>query len=377
MKLLIVPSWYATEDKPDSGVFFREQAKALRKRGHSVVIVYPDLRFRLGELKRGLYKADTAPDTYIFRKRSLTPFFDRGRIPQKNYMLEKLYEVIEKEYGRPDLVHLHSCLGAPETVRLCQRHGLPLVYTEHYSGVLGGAKGLLQEKLKTALRGSNASIAVSTALRRAMQSCEDRAIDVVPNLVDTERFAPSLPPENGRFVFGAMGNLIPLKGYDTLIRAFSAVYRNMPGSVLKIAGAGPEAGRLFALALELGVAESVVLPGAVPNRLAQEFYGGCSCFVCSSHRETFGAVLIEALSCGIPVISTRCGGPEDIVRPLNGLLCEDNPEALADALLAMYSAAERYDRSVVREDCAARFGSDTLCGSLEKIYEEAVNRAKG
>lgn len=368
MKIFIVPSWYAAEDKPLAGVFFREQAEALQARGHTVCVLYPDLRFRLGALQRGLYRVPgAAVPTYIDRRRTLTPFWEAGRAPQRRLMLERLYRKACAELGEPDLVHLHSCRMAPETAALCRRHGLPLVYTEHYSGILQKPGPALRRELCTALRAADTSIAVGEGLRQAMADAGGDAM-CIPNMVDTECFAPRPAPHEG-FVFAAMGGLVPVKGFDLLLRAFAAVAAGMPEAVLRIAGGGPEEQNLRTLAARLKLTDRVTFPGPVPRAAAPDFFNACDCFVCSSRMETFGMALIEALACGKPAVATRCGGPEGIVRGTDGLLCPSgDPEALARAMLALAHGRAAYDPAAIRRDCEARFGRDAVCRRLEAVY---------
>ena len=96
--------------------------------------------------------------------------------------------------------------------------------------------------------------------------------------------------------------------------------------------------------------------------------------VLPSRAESFGAVLVEALACGTPVVATRCGGPEDIVQDGVGeLVPVEDSVALADALSRVLA-----DPGHVRSDalCAAlrveRFGWDTIVDRVHDVYRDAV-----
>lgn len=111
------------------------------------------------------------------------------------------------------------------------------------------------------------------------------------------------------FILGC-GKLHELKGFADLIEAFS----RMPGSTLKlvILGRGNLRSDLLELAKRLGVAERVIFPGYAPN--PYPYFARARAFVLSSHTEAFALVLVEAMACGTPVISSRCEwGPEEIL----------------------------------------------------------------
>lgn len=371
MKVLIIPSWYVTEDKPNNGIFFKEQAEALQSAGLNVTVAYADLRFNLHGLRHGIYRDYSANvPTYINRKRTLTPFWERGRWPQISKMLDELYDRVCMESGRPDIIHLHSCRIGVEALELCRKHNTPLVYTEHFSGVTNNVnKDLLYQFQKT-LDGCTVPIAVSRDLRAHMVGQRPDTL-LIPNLVDTSAFKinPNVTPMGG-FVFASVGNLVPIKGYDVLIRAFARALPLMYGARLLIAGAGEQEQALKELIEQLNVQDSVQLVGFLPRKLAPKFYSTCDCFVCSSFSETFGVTLIEALSCGKPVISTRCGGPEDIIKnKKNGLLVKpgDIPE-IAKALIFMSKNAAIFNPFSMREDCVKRFGKDYICQRIVQVY---------
>ncbi|CAE6844981.1 N-acetylgalactosamine-N, N'-diacetylbacillosaminyl-diphospho-undecaprenol 4-alpha-N-acetylgalactosaminyltransferase [Paraburkholderia nemoris] len=132
----------------------------------------------------------------------------------------------------------------------------------------------------------------------------------------------------------AVGRLAWEKGFDTLIRAFAQVHREVGGARLTILGEGRERTRLEALAESEGVADFVSLPGFS----AQVFdaYRTADLFVCSSRVEGFGNVIVEALSFGLPIVSTRCmHGPAEILQ--NGrfgmLVAVDDVSAMARAIV--------------------------------------------
>jgi glycosyltransferase involved in cell wall biosynthesis len=130
----------------------------------------------------------------------------------------------------------------------------------------------------------------------------------------------------------ALGRLWEEKGYDVLIRAFAAVAGEFPGWRLTIIGEGPERESLSALASALGVADRLSLPGWMPA--PEEVLANGDIFVMSSRYEGFSNALLEAMGSGLPVISTACGGSEEMIsHGTNGLIVGiDDVEQLAAAM---------------------------------------------
>jgi glycosyltransferase involved in cell wall biosynthesis len=120
-------------------------------------------------------------------------------------------------------------------------------------------------------------------------------------------FEPGMPP----VVLGA-GRLVPQKDFDTLIRAFATVRQTRPARLV-ILGDGPEEPKLRACAERLGVTADLDLPGWVVNPYPAMARAGA--FVLSSKWEGLPGALIEAMFCGVPVISTDCpSGPREILE---------------------------------------------------------------
>jgi len=145
-------------------------------------------------------------------------------------------------------------------------------------------------------------------------------------------FQPNQPP-----VVLAAGRLVALKGYDTLLRAFARVRQQTPARLV-ILGEGPERPHLERLAAELGVAADVDLPGFDPNPFRYMRRAGV--FVLSSRYEGLPNVLIQAMACGCPVVSTDCpSGPWEILDGgrYGALVPVDNVEAMAQAIVRALS----------------------------------------
>jgi glycosyltransferase involved in cell wall biosynthesis len=132
-----------------------------------------------------------------------------------------------------------------------------------------------------------------------------------------------------------VGRLVPAKGFDTLIHAFALVRRQREAKLV-ILGEGPLRPDLLKLAEELGVAERVALPGFDKNPF--RYMARCSVFVLSSRFEGLPGVLIQAMACGAPVVSTDCSaGPGEIIDPdRDGVLVPvDSPRQLAEKIVAL------------------------------------------
>ncbi|WP_441625014.1 glycosyltransferase family 4 protein [Cupriavidus sp. 2MCAB6] len=168
---------------------------------------------------------------------------------------------------------------------------------------------------------------------RWMEALRPRsAVFCIPNPLP---FAmPAQPaPRTGKTVL-AVGRLVAAKGFDVLLRAWSTVSRLEPEWQLMIAGEGGERAALEALRDELGLRDSVSLPGAFPN--VSIAYEQASVFCLSSRYEGFGLVLIEAMAFGLPIVSTDCEtGPRELLVDGQDALVvpEGEAEALARALV--------------------------------------------
>ena len=148
---------------------------------------------------------------------------------------------------------------------------------------------------------------------------------VVPASTD----APGVPSEP---MVVALGRLWEEKGYDLLIRAFARVASEFPRWTLTIIGEGPERESLTALARMLKIADRLSLPGWMP--VPEEILARAAIFVMSSRYEGFSNAMLEAMGAGLPVISTACGGSEEMItQGTNGLVVPvDDVEQLADAM---------------------------------------------
>jgi glycosyltransferase involved in cell wall biosynthesis len=140
-------------------------------------------------------------------------------------------------------------------------------------------------------------------------------------------FEPNQPP-----VLVAVGRLTPQKDYVSLLHAFAQLRQDIPARLI-ILGDGEMRAELEALVQQLAIAADVALPGFVDNPYA--YMSRAAAFVLSSVWETFGIVLVEALACGCPVLSTNCDyGPSEILADgqYGALVPVKNPQALAQAM---------------------------------------------
>jgi glycosyltransferase involved in cell wall biosynthesis len=163
-----------------------------------------------------------------------------------------------------------------------------------------------------------------------------------------------------------VGSPTKIKGFDILLQAF-AILREQRPVRLMILGQGSEEDTLRRLAIELGIAEDVLLTGFVPNPAA--YMTRASQFVLSSRSEGFGNVLVEAMACGCPVVATACSaGPVEILENgLHGpLVPVDNPPALARAMIDRLAAPRNSEALKTRAEI---FRVERIVSQYRRILE--------
>lgn len=300
------------------------------------------------------------------------------------------------QHGTPDLIHAHNCDSAGLLARQIKRkHGVPYVITEHSSYL---HRGLIPKsmypRLAESIRDADAMLVVSPTLKKAIRaklgSVADQA-QYLPNVIDPEMeslplVADATAPPPTRFL--AIGDLIKLKGHENLIRAFAASFGHTLDSdstegtagkrslaSLTIAGDGPEQTNLSRLIDELNLSNQVNLLGRISRQQVVEELDACHCLVLPSEFETFGVVLIEALSRGKPVIATACGGPEAVVNDDVGMLVPvRDQDSLATALTKMVSDLPQYSADQVRQSVIDRFGKAAFAESIQRVYDQVFSK---
>ncbi|MDX3231570.1 glycosyltransferase family 4 protein [Streptomyces sp. ME19-01-6] len=198
-------------------------------------------------------------------------------------------------------------------------------------------------------------------------------LEAVPNSVPE----PGLEPADGagKWVVAA-GRLAPVKRYDLLIRAFEKVSAARPDWRLRIYGGGDQRTKLRALIDELGLYNHIYLMGPA-NPLDPEWAKGSIAAVTSS-MESFGMTIVEAMRCGLPVVSTDCPhGPAEIIDDgVDGrLVPTGDVDAIAAALLDLINDDElrqRMGHEALKR--SARFDPSQVAGRYESLFTDLVAR---
>ncbi len=392
MHILVMPSErFVAEDNPVGGIFQRDQALALHRAGLRIGVLaaaprpWGALRRKLTGWPSGI-EVGVEQGIAVYRYQGWNPV--RGHVRVVTPIAwsrggRMLFDRYVREQGKPDLLHAHNSLFAGYlAVRLGQEHGIPVVVTEHSTRVaLGMTRPWEDRHVLRTLRSSRARIFVSSALGRALEArYGDAAIpwQMIPNILDRLFEVPLREPEvsaakGDRLRILNVAGLVPRKNHSVLLRAFARAFSTESGVELRIAGDGPLRSQLQREARGLGIGPRVVFLGEVERDKVLREMQACDLFALSSDYETFGVVLIEALACGRPVVSTRCGGPEDVVHDGNGLLVPvGDVEALAQALREIRASIARYGADDVRRDCLGRFGEQAVVGKLTGVYRQLL-----
>jgi glycosyltransferase involved in cell wall biosynthesis len=200
---------------------------------------------------------------------------------------------------------------------------------------------------------------------------------VIPNPVVLPEItkAPSTPRFSAAaHAIAAMGRLVPQKGFDLLIDAFSLVALAHPDWNLLIAGDGPLRAQLEQQTNRLDLSARVVFTGAVGDPFA--LLVSADLFVLSSRFEGFPNVLCEAMACGLPVISFDCpAGPQEIIRDgIDGLLVPaENVSALAGAMDDLIKdPVKRTCLASRAPEVADRFSKNRVLAIWEQLFNEVL-----
>jgi glycosyltransferase involved in cell wall biosynthesis len=252
---------------------------------------------------------------------------------------------------KPDVVL--GIMTTASILAILASRGLPckVVATEHTHPPLLPLSRSWQKMRRWSFRAADLVVALTDESRLWLEEhCDCTGVRVIPPpfTLPLPRLEPLLMPDtvirSNRRLLLAVGRLSDAKGFDYLVEAFSQIVDGVPEWDLAIVGEGDERNALERLVADKGLKDRVFLPGRAGN--VSDWYERADLYVLSSRFEGFSMTLVEAMACGLAVVSYDCDcGPRDIIRHNeNGLLVNTvgDTQMLAAALKSlMLSDAER------------------------------------
>jgi glycosyltransferase involved in cell wall biosynthesis len=254
-------------------------------------------------------------------------------------------------------------------------HGLDAFSDKQVSGRSGKLCRRISQRAYSA---SCRVICISEQVRERVLEGTGRSCrtSVVYNGVDPEQFSVGPAAMGGAPVILSVGNLIPIKGHDVLIRSIASLSSEFPDLRLEIIGDGPERSALLALASKLQIAERVSFLGRQSRLQVVAAMRRCTVFALPSRYEGLGCVYLEAMSVGKPVIGCRGQGIAEVIRHgSNGFLVgpeNDRELALAIAMLLRDESRRAALGRAARDTILDRFTLSQQAENLARIYRECL-----
>lgn len=378
MKIGIVSRGIPTSNH-NIGIFEYDQALALHKKGFDVTFFVLDMRSFRRKRKFGMwsYKKDGIPIYIISIPIGAINYKLFNILGQKAF--SKLYNYYLKSNGEIDILHAHFSEIGAIVKPIADRKRIAYVFTEHSSLV---NRDDISDKNKALLKraiAQNFTITVSEQLRKMVYKHTGKNSVVIPNIIDTNLFKVHKEwkknKNSNKFVLCTVSRLEDNKGLDILLQAFALFVKSVRYKAsLVICGTGSKYDELKSLCIELQIENFVEFKGFCERTTLCKIYNQSDCFILTSKSETFGVSYLEAISSGIPVIATRCGGPEDFVNDENGILVEvGDVQATLNAMMYMYNNSSKFDPIKLHNFVEQHYSQSVISEMLYMYYKIIID----
>jgi N-acetyl-alpha-D-glucosaminyl L-malate synthase BshA len=364
-----------------SGVIATELAKGLAQRGHTVHILSYDKPARLDTFQTNVSYHEVTLSSY--------PLFEYP--PYDLLLANQIANLID--YERIDLLHVHYAIPHATSAYLArqilgdQGAKVPIITTLHGTDItLVGSDPSYKAVVDFSINQSDGVTAVSQYLRDETFRRFDikKDIEVIPNFLDLERFKradkdhfrKAISP-NGEKIMMHVSNFRKVKRVPDVISVFNYVLSHGIGANLLLVGDGPARKQAEQRCRKLGICGKVRFLGK-QDRI-EEILSVADLFVIPSASETFGLAALEAMGCGVPVISTNVGGlPEVNINRKTGYTCElGDTKTMGQYAVEILGNDEKHQ--IMAQNArkqAEKFDLKKIVAQYEKYYEEVAGGSR-
>lgn len=374
--LVVVTPWYPTPGNAMWGSFVRDAVTTLR-RHHTdpVTVIHVDSTPIEGETRTSWVETEERPEARVLHVHApMDPMTSRHQAIdiQRRALIEHVLPHITQA------TYLNAHVGAPTAAAVAPLLARPtrFVITEHATYVRAVFNDLdAATDYRAAVARAQAVLAVGDEAAGVLRRfCGQQAdiIRAVPNPVRFDdvplRSEPMRHPDHWLYV----GSLIERKGVDRLVESFALAVERDPSRPwhLTLVGDGPLRESLESRVAELDLGARVTLAGAVEPDQVGAYMREADILVHLSTYETFGITLLEAAAGGLPVVVTRCGGPEETMAlPEHLGLCrfvarEPEPAEVVDAVSSLRRDATVTELQTVRDRLRGFYGEEKVADLL-------------
>ena len=309
---------------------------------------------------------------HYWRKIEVVEWVARATPPYRRLLKENRYDLVHAFFGLP-------------TGWLCYRtaNRLPYIISLRGSDVPGGHARLqfeyklLGPLLKRIWADASVLVACSEGLKnRALRFLPSANIDIIPNGIDLDKFHPASSRElSGELKLLTVGRLSVTKRFEMLVEAVEILSKQGKNVRLTISGGGGLLDELKNLVEQKKLTDIINLAGRIESEKMPDVYRQHDIFVSASMQEGMSNAMLEAMASGLPIITTKCEGVEELISGNGVVVGTDSAEALAEAINNLAENKQAYNAMcALARRRAENFGWDKVADGYIKLYQRVLGK---
>lgn len=376
--ILFLSSWFPSKEHPFNGNFVFKHAEAIST--YNKVIFYnissdsiDNYDNLITEQNNNLIVINEKLDSKI-----------KFKLLHQLYIIYrylKAFHTISTQYDTPSLTHINVILFTGFIGLLYKIiYRTPYVITEHWTGLMEDKSSQLpfiHKKLVQLIIKKSAFVCpVSDNLTRSIQKIAPNGkYQTIPNVVDTKLYTNIKKEESNKFRFVHISSLLEeqknISGILSAIKQLIEINSKFEFHFISCSSTEPFKNK----SSNMGLKENVFFHESFSPQQVAEFLSTCNCFVLFSHYETFGVVIIEAFSAGLPVITTQAGAAGDLINSYNGIVIpENNINTLTKIMASVLNKEKHFDSDKIKEFAFNNFSYQKVGEAYNNIYNQILNQ---
>jgi glycosyltransferase involved in cell wall biosynthesis len=380
-RLLWLASWYPSRTDPHNGDFIQRHAEAVSRLTPVIVVHTIHDIYSPTPVRYEISECGSLTEVFVYFRHNGNLSSITSRISYNLlffHYTKTLLSALVRCYGRPECIHVHVPMKMGRIAIWAQRKwSVPFFVSEQSGAYQDGPEDSFKNRsfyyryhVRQILRKARAVSNVSETLGLILQQISGRDdIAVIRNVADPSQFfyVPVVLPV---FTFVHVSTLKEQKNIRGMLRTFARLHQQRQDFCLHFVGG--DANALKTIRASYPDASWLTLHGTVGHDQVPQHMQQAHCLVMFSRDENFPCVIVEGLSCGLPVITSNAGGCAEAIVPENGVVVPSGDEnALLVALEQMITHYARYDRQNISTEAASRYSFEKIGNDFIQFYRNS------